>query len=219
MTTTPTETNVEFELAVAGQNCFKINDRIGDEIEINPDLSYDEWKSGLTFFKVAKVKLQLGFAKYLSFGSQKFGSERMSDALAQLEFDMPMVKSALAVGTVPVELRRPSLTAEHYTVMARSGLQKKDLEKWADTAEEQKLDPSTLKASIQMGEVVTPGLAKKQNHGVLTVHAVAAEFTIWLKRVGGVKGIKKMEIENIKEVIGELKQAAEVYQELVDFIN
>lgn len=158
--------------------------------------------------------MKLGFAAYLAFG-QRFGKEAVEGALAQLEFDMPDVKQALDINTVPPEMRHDNLSAEHYLVIARADdLPKKGKLKWAKIASEQNLSPVQLKASIAAGEVVDVAAARQQRHGIISIHGIRQEVDIWLNRVGGIEGILKMDKPHQDEILELIEPIANLYSQI-----
>ena len=131
-------------------------------------------------------------ADYVRQGKIKYGDIAVDTAMGQLEFDLPTVKAIVNINSVPASLREHNLEADHYVVLAKAALTPQQREKWAKTAADQNLTASTLKASINAGEVQTPAQAKSKNHGVASPHGLNAEFAIWLRRVGGIAGVMKM---------------------------
>jgi len=205
----PVITNGELELSLGG-NAFFHTTPTG--IILADDLTYEGWMEGLRLFKRLKSEMTVWFSDYLTQGNVKFGQVRANDALAQLEFEMPDVKTALAIGTVPMELRKPGLESGHYIVLARADISKKQKEAWAEKASTLNLSPTTLKSSIENGEVVNPSVARQQTHGVLSIHGIVGEFQVWVKRVGELDGVMKMATEDRDEMMNEMSV-------IVDFFN
>lgn len=194
---------------------FKAFDMTKTGIVIQDDLSEDQWKEGLKYFKLAKTAIEVGLADYLSYGRAKYGVKVVDAALQQLEFDMPTVTRAIDISTIPIEMRHDNLTAEHYLILARANdLSKSGRNKWARTASEQNLTPSILKASIAAGEVVSASQASQQQHGIVNIHAIRQDFDIWMRRIKGVKGILKLGEEHRKEIMGEIAPIVDLYNKL-----
>lgn len=183
------------------------------------NISFEDWSHGLKVFKWARKKLLDGFGDYIRFGQTKWGVEKVNQEIAQLEFEMPMVKAALNLNSVPEEVRQPDLKSEHYLVIARAGLNKDQQKKWAKTAQEQRLTPNQLKVSIERGEVVSESVAKKQTHGIISIHGIRQEIDVWLRRVGGIEGLLKMEEDDRKEIVGELNLISEIHAKLKDSLE
>ena len=195
MTTTPTPNHLD--LALLG------GVRLTDTgLTISESTTYEQWMEGLKMFQWMKARLSIGLSDYISWGRAKFGAEKTMDALEQLEFPMQDVKAAVAIASVPVELRHPELTGEHYAILAKK---QKDfspdvLKQWASTAAKEHLTPPQLKASIDAGVVVTTATANQLNHGIITPHGIRGSFDIWCRRVGGVKGVLAMNAQAVEEI-------------------
>jgi len=189
-------------------------------ITIREDLTLEEFKEGLRSFKVMRQRLdsmmEIGQSDYIAWGKLKFGKDAVNASLAQLEFDMPTVNRALDIQNIPTELRQPNLEADHYVVLARAGLKKAKQVYWSKLASQLNLSPSQLKLSIVKGEVTSAGESKKLTHGILSIHGVRHELDIWLSRVGGAEGIKKLEPAVQNEIVENLRPFAELYRELVE---
>jgi hypothetical protein len=184
-------------------------------LRVRDDLTYEEWVDGLKFFRWAHNALEVGFSDYLAWGNIKFLKQAVDSALEQLEFDLPTVKAALDINTVPPEIRYPNLTSEHYIVLAKNCEKKNQMVKWAKTASVQSLTPGQLKASIREGEVVDTTALRQQTRGIASVHGVRQDFDIWLRRVGGVEGIRKMNDEDVSAIMEELRPMYDLYRELM----
>lgn len=183
-------------------------------IIIRDDLTEPEWKDGLKLFHWAQHSLKMGLSQYISFGKAK--KFNVDDALAQLEFDLPTVKAALDLATVPLEMQHPNLNAEHYLVLARADdTSKTQKVKWARIAAEQHLTPPQLKASIAAGEVVSVSTTRQQQHGIVSIHGIRQEVDIWLNRVKGVEGILKMDRPHQQEILELLKPIADLYAQIL----
>ena len=168
---------------------FKILDH---GVELDEDLTFDHYLHTLKGLKDFHNRSKLVLADYVRQGKIKYGDIAVDTAMGQLEFDLPTVKAIVNINSVPASLREHNLEADHYVVLAKAALTPQQREKWAKTAADQNLTASTLKASINAGEVQTPAQAKSKNHGVASPHGLNAEFAIWLRRVGGIAGVMKM---------------------------
>ena len=100
----------------------------------------------------------------------------------------------------------------------RSSLTKTQKIHWARVAHEQRLTPSQLKFSIIEGEVVDRAAAKMLQTGVITVQGLRQSFEIWHRRVGGVEGVKAMELEDQIEIMEELDAICEFGMQLHDHL-
>jgi hypothetical protein len=180
-------------------------------IEIDEDISYDQWVKGLKAFKWMQKRVKTAFSEYLDFGKLKFGKEKVDDALGQLEFEMVVVNEAKHIGNVPEAIKDKGLSAEHLVVLGRSNIDDKAKAKWAATAAKEKLTPTQLKASIKEGQVVNVSVARAQTHGVITLHAVKQEFMIWFNRMGGLDKILALDKDSLKEIKEQLEEMVDLY--------
>src|SRR5262245_13677175 len=198
-------TNNQIELAIVkGQESglFKLTQT---GIEISPDLTFEQWYELLCWIKWAREKLTIGLADVIAYGAAKFTIERVNQAMEQLEFELPMVKAAIAINSIPLDWRYPDLTADHYVELARSNLAKKEKAKWAKTAAELKLTPSQLRLSMAEGEVIDTAAARQLSTGVITIPGIRQEFDVWMHRVGGIEGVTKMDFDTKQEIFEELE--------------
>lgn len=182
---------------------------------LDETMTYEQWHEGLALFRWAKEKIEISFAGYLEFGELHYGKERVGVSLAQLEFDLGDVTTAMRINSVPQDVRDEKLEAAHYVVLARAGIKPKEMAKWSRVAVEQNLTPTQLKCSIKHGEVVDPGATKALTYGILTIHGISQEFDVWFKRNGGEAGIGKMSQEAREEIADELEKFARLYDFIV----
>lgn len=175
----------------------------GVHLEFAPDMSFEQLYRIMKVLRLARKKSSIWMADAWNFGCKKFGKEIMSGALEQLEFDLPDVKVAIAIDSVPQNLRLPNLEAEHYVELSKYEDKKYQL-KWAKIASELKLTAAQLRFSMAENTVVDKAATKMLSTGVVTVHGIRQSFDIWERRVGGVEGVLKMEPDNQLEIMGEL---------------
>jgi hypothetical protein len=101
----------------------------------------------------------------------------LQEALDQLEFNFgPKTDALLTLANVPIEKRRPGLTAQHYLELQKLKTVKEQ-DKWAKVAEAEKLTPNDLKRSIASGEVVRG--SDERSSGIFTLSAWVTEFEVW----------------------------------------
>lgn len=179
-------------------------------VELSEGLEFEEYCDGLKAIKNLHNRSKLVLADYVRQGKIKFGDIAVDTAMGQLEFDLPTVKAIVNINSVPASLREHNLEADHYVVLAKAALTPQQREKWAKTAADQNLTASTLKASINAGEVQTPAQAKSKNHGIASFHGINAEAGILLRRIGGIAGVKRMGDGYAEDIARELV-------ELIDF--
>lgn len=176
----------------------------------DPEITREEWREGLRTIKEIRGRADLIIADYVKFGELQWGRDAVLEAMQQLEFQMPEVRRLMDINSVPAEIRKPNLTPDHYVILGRADIPLKQKAKWAGVASEQRLTPTQLKASIEAGEVVDVQAARQMSHGVISVHGIHQEFTIWLKRVGGIEGLLALDQENRMEVWRQLDRIVEV---------
>lgn len=154
----------------------------------------------------------MALADYLKFGEVKFGAQAAGEAVAQLEFPLADITKAIHISTVPVQIRKYRLSPEHLIVLAKSGLDNKQMEAWAEKSWKNTLTPSQLKESIKQGEIVDKAVADKNQHGVLTIHGIRMEAEVWLRRLGGLQGIKGLGQEEKQEITNEVSLFLEIHE-------
>jgi len=206
-----TNNNHSIELQVVQgetSGLFKINAATGS-VEFSEDISFEQWREVLRLAKTIKRKAAVIVADCIIFGTPKWGSKAVDEALEQLEFESILVKNAVAVTCIPRNMRYPHLDPDHYSELFRSKLSKKDKIKWAKIASDQHLSPSQLRISMLQGEVVDPAAIKESNTGVTTIHGIRQDFDVWMRRVHGIDGVKSMDPEMKLEILEELKAIVE----------
>lgn len=205
--TTPrtVETFSQIELAIVKGQESGLFQLTATGIKISEDLTYEQWFELLSWIRWARHKLTIGLADVMEYGQIKFGAEKVSQSLEQLEFELPMVKAAIAINSVPRELRYPFLTAEHYVELSRAEISKKEKAKWAKLAAELRLTPTQLRLSMVEGEVVDTAAARQLSTGVITIPGLRQEFDVWMHRVGGIEGVRKMDADTKQEIYEEIE--------------
>ena len=147
-------------------------------------------------------------------GVVKFGQIAVDQGLEQLEFDMPMMNTIKSITGIPANERNDKLTPGHYVVLKKADITPDARREWIEKAADQNLTPNRLKASIKAGEVVSEAHAKQTNHGLYSPHGIRGEYEIWLRRAGGIEGIRKAGEDNVDMVIRELRPIYELVAEL-----
>jgi len=125
---------------------------------------------------------------------------------------MADISRAVDLNSVPQNIRDKGLSSEHLVVLARGGLNDKEMEKWAGEAKKHSMTPVQLKESIKQGIVVTAEVAKKNTHGVITIQAIRMEAEIWLRRMGGMEALITLDDEAREEIRSELVLFVEIAQ-------
>jgi hypothetical protein len=205
--TEPTNNNqAPIELSIVHgetSGLFRIDPRSGS-VEFSDDVSYEQWCEVLRLARTIRRKAAITVADCMLFGIKKWGRKKVDEALEQLELEVTLVKTAIAINSVPHELRLENLDAEHFIELSRAQLTKAKAIRWARVASEQRLTPSQLRLSIVEGEVVDRAAAKLLQTGVITIHGIRQSFDVWYRRVGGINGVKAMEIDHQIEIAEEL---------------
>jgi hypothetical protein len=206
--------DIELFVSAGDSKAFSITKE--GNIIIREDLTYEEWREGLKAFKWAQINLRVSFADYVKFGEIKFGSELASEALTQLEFPLTAITSAVQIGSVPKKIRKFNLSGEHLVILARSCENADEMQEWAKKASEQSLSPVQLKESIRQGEVVEEPVAKKNQHGFVTIHALRMEADIWLRRMGGLSGLSGLSKADKEEIEKETELFVQIHEAVSD---
>ncbi len=173
------------------------------------DCSIEQWREVVKVIKMAKTKLNLWLGDAYSFATTKWGQETADAELGQFELNLSDVRAAIAINTVPRELRYANLSSEHYIELSKAPDKKKQI-KWARIASEQNLTPTQLRFSIIENEVVDMAAAKQLKSGVVTIQGIRQSFDVWLRKVGGIDGVQGMEKDHQEEILNEL-------DEIIDF--
>lgn len=215
----PEQVAEQIELAVVQGETSGLIRTAGNECKLAEDMSYEQWRILLKFIQDTRKKAAIYIADCIAFGVAKWGRKKVDEALEQLEFEATLVKTALAITTMPLELRFDHLVGEHYMELAKSGIPKAQKIRWARIASEQHLTPSQLRFSIIEGEVVDRAAAKAMQTGVLTIQGVRQSFDVWVRRVGGIEGVKAMEPDHKVEIMEELDAICEFGMLLHDHLQ
>ncbi|NBW01555.1 MAG: hypothetical protein EBR85_07610 [Betaproteobacteria bacterium] len=140
-------------------------------------LNIEQWKEVGRWLQSCRRAQTWLDADWLNYGKKSYDEGDLQEALDQLEFNFgPKTDALFALGTVPIEKRRPELTASHYLELQKLKTAK-DQDKWAKLAVAEKLTPNDLKRSIASGEVVRG--SDERSSGVWTLQAWVTEFEIW----------------------------------------
>jgi hypothetical protein len=145
--TEPTNNSSPIELSIVQgetSGIFKIDPRLGS-IEFSEDISYDQWKEVLRLARTVRRKAAIMVADCISIGVKKWGRKKVDEALEQLELEVTLVKTAVAINSIPYEIRQENLDAEHYIELSRAQLTKAKAIRWARIAGEQRLTPAQLR--------------------------------------------------------------------------
>ena len=140
-------------------------------------LNIEQWKEVGRWLQSCRRAQTWLDADWLNYGKKSYDEADLQEALDQLEFNFgPKTEALLTLGNVPIEKRRPGLTAQHYLELQKLKTVKEQ-DKWAKLAEAEKLTPNDLKRSIASGEVVRG--SEERSSGIFTLAAWVTEFEVW----------------------------------------
>lgn len=140
-------------------------------------LNIEQWKEVGRWLQSCRRAQTWLDADWLAYGKRSYDEGQVTEALDQLELNFgPKTEALLTLGTVPIEKRRPGLTAAHYLELQKLKTIK-DQDKWAKLAEAERLTPNDLKRSIAAGEVVRG--SDERSSGIFTLSAWVTEFEVW----------------------------------------
>lgn len=213
--------STQIELSVVqgdASGLFQIDERTGS-VTFAEDISYEQWREILRTARTIRRKAAIIVADCIAVGIKKWGRKKVDEALEQLELEVTLVKTAVAIMSVPHELRLENLDGEHYIELSRAQLTKAKAIRWARIASEQRLTPSQLRLSIVEGEVIDRSAAKLLQTGVITIHGIRQSFDVWYRRVGGINGVKAMDLEHKIEIMEELDPMCEFGMNLHDHLE
>ena len=167
-------------------------------------LTIEQWKEVGRMLKAARTATLWWEADWMQYGKASYEETDWDEAVDQLEFDFVGGKHDLLMNlaAVPLERRRPGLSAQHYLFLTKLPTVKEQ-DKWAKVAEVEKLTPMDLKRSIAQGEVVR-GSEERQG-GVNTIQEVVRSFSEWHRQVESRDPIENWSKEKHKELLAEMK--------------
>jgi len=167
-------------------------------------LTIEQWKEVGRMLKAARTATLWWEADWMQYGKASYEETDWDEAVDQLEFDFVGGKYDLlmSLAAVPLERRRPGLSAQHYLFLTKLPTVKEQ-DKWAKVAEVEKLTPMDLKRSIAQGEVVR-GSEERQG-GVNTIQEVVRSFSEWHRQVESRDPIENWSREKHRELLAEMK--------------
>lgn len=140
-------------------------------------LNIEQWKEVGRWLQSCRRAQTWLDADWLAYGKVSYDESEVTEALDQLELNFgPKTDALLSLAGVPIEKRRPGLTAAHYMELQKLKTVK-DQDKWAKLAEAERLTPNDLKRSIAAGEVVRG--SDERSSGIFTLAAWVTEFEVW----------------------------------------
>lgn len=172
-------------------------------------LSIEQWKEVGRMLKAARTATLWWEADWMQYGKASYEETEWDAAVDQLEFDFVGGKYDLlmSLAAVPLERRRPGLSAQHYLFLTKLPTVKEQ-DKWAKVAEVEKLTPTDLKRSIAQGEVVR-GSEERQG-GVNTIQEVVRMFAEWHRQVESMDPIENWSKAQHKALLDEMKEIVDL---------
>jgi hypothetical protein len=173
-------------------------------------------KEILRAFKAWDTAGAVALADLFTFVRRNGWEREVEVFLAQMEFDLSLVKRAQAVGDVPRALRNPRLNAEHYFVVA--SLEASEQKRWLDQAVKHKMSGLVLKRSIEAGKVLTKEqieMMSGQGSGILNYHGVLNRWERWEKKVGGEEGILSWPADALERWVEDVAPIAQLHDKAV----
>jgi hypothetical protein len=167
-------------------------------------LTIEQWKELGRMLKAARTATLWWEADWMQYGKASYEESDWDEAVDQLEFDFVGGKYDLlmSLAAVPIERRRPGLSAQHYQFLTKLPTVKEQ-DKWAKVAEMEKLTPMDLKRSIAQGEVIR-GSEERQG-GLHTIQVVTSLFVAWHNRVNAKDPIENWPKELYVQLLAEMK--------------
>lgn len=173
-------------------------------------------KEILRAFKAWDTAGAVALADLFSFVRRNGWEREVEGFMAQMEFDLALVKRAQAVSDVPRGLRHPTLNAEHYFVVA--ALEADEQRRWLDLAVKHKMTGLVLKRSIEAKKVLTKEqieMMSGQGSGILNYHGVLTRWERWEKKVGGEEGILSWPADTLERWVEDVAPIAKLHDKAV----
>lgn len=170
----------------------------------------------LQAFKAWDTAGAVALADLFAFVRRNGWEREVEGFLAQMEFDLALVKRAQAVSDVSRGLRHPRLNAEHYFVV--SSMASDEQKRWLDLAVKHKMTGLVLKRSIEAGKVLTKEQIEMMSgagSGILNYHGVLTRWERWEKKVGGEEGILSWPKPTLERWVEDVKPIAELHDKAV----
>ncbi len=185
-------------------------------LQIDADLTRDEWKSLLASLRAVKHAYHCSLADVIAYGQARFGIDDVALALEQLEFDLSEVTKAEAIGLLEFDFReKHQLTSEHYFILSRLDVAGRT--KWAKLASKEKLTALELKRSIEAGHVTRLAEIQAnsgQGSGINTIQGVAFRMQQWEKSMGGTDKILHLPLSDRQNLLKLLTPTIELAAKL-----
>ncbi len=176
----------------------------------------ETFKELLTPFKAWDTAGAVELADLFTFARTNGWEREVEIFLAQMEFDLALVKRARAVSDLPRGLRHPKLTAEHYFVVA--GLEYDWQAHWLTKAVKHKMTGLVLKRSIKAGRVLTKEQIDMMSYAVSEILHYQCRLARWGRRektVGGEEEILSWPRPMLERLVKDMKPIVELQEKAV----
>lgn len=189
---------------------------------IGQSLSPEEWTAILERLHLIHHTYHNNLSDLLAYGRREFGTEFVNERLTQLQFALPDVQRADAIGQLSFDLRSTHrLTSEHFYVLGRLLPEKpKEQAKWAAIAVTEQLSALALKRSLESPDgprLITDAqlaLLQGKHSGQPVLQGVCLEVTRWVNQLGGEEKLAKSPAEVRRAFCEEVAPIARLYQDI-----
>jgi len=185
-------------------------------LDLPETTTLENFKELLTAFKAWDTAGAVALADLFTFARTNGWEREVEIFLAQMEFDLALVKGARAVSDVPRGLRHPKLTAEHYFVVA--GLEYDWQAHWLIKAVKHKMTGLVLKRSIEAGRVLTEEQIDMMSHAVSEILHYQCRLARWGRRektVGDEEEILSWPRPMLEGLVKDMKPIVELHEKAV----
>jgi hypothetical protein len=177
--------------------------------------SEDAWRETLSLLKSVRDGYHMALADTIAYGRERFGDEKVAEAMVQLEFSQADFNMASNISRIPIGLRKndDGLTAEHFHVVGHIfGDNEPAQKKWLATAAKEHLSPRELRRSIDTGSVVRsdPQRTGRSSGGIVTIQGIMFTFDQWRRQVGGQESMLHWEEKERRQWLEETRPFAEL---------
>jgi hypothetical protein len=152
-------------------------------VMFSADLPFERWLIFGRFLKHATESVYFWRADWLEHGRKTYGTERVSEAITNLELDLGELKQADALNRLTE--RSSLLKPEHHFILARSRLDDVAQRMWFELSEKEKLTPRELEESIRAGHVVKLYLdSYERKGGFASIEGLHSMWKILRRQIG-----------------------------------
>jgi hypothetical protein len=149
------------------------------------DLPVERWLAFGRFLSHAAEAVVYWRADWLHFGNQRYGPQRVGDAVAQLELDLGQLKQAEVLNRLSE--RHAGLSKEHHFILARSRLDPTAQHAWIELSLREHLSARELEESIRAGSVVKlyiDDYRKAGAGGFASIEGILSSWVMLRRQIG-----------------------------------